>query len=106
MKRKFVIGLGIFIVLFIGVGLSWKHFSDIQYKKNWVERAVDSKELPTISDDRTYKFAVQTVNAFLNDGEKMEDYIAYLGEKWGLSDVDKLKVLHKAIELLNKAMAK
>lgn len=101
--KRLIIGIGIFAILFVGTGLTVRYFSDIQYKKEWVARARSSGEVPTISDERTYRFATQTLNAFFDKGEKMEDYIAYLGEKWGLSDADKLAVLRKAIKLIDEA---
>lgn len=101
--KRLIIGVGIFAILFVGTGLTWKYFSDIEYKKNWVERAMNSDEAPTISDDRADRFAWQTLNAFFDEGKNMEEHISYLGEKWGLSDVDKLEVLRRALDMIDEA---
>lgn len=45
-------------------------------------------------------------NVFLNEGKKMEEHITYLGKQWGLSDVDKLKVLRRALDMIDESLSK
>ena len=104
--KRLIIGVGIFVILFVGTGLTWRYINDVQNKKNWVARARSSNEAPTISDDRTYRLAIQTLNAFFDEGKDMEEYISYLGEKWGLSDVDKLEVLRRALDMIDESLSK
>ena len=104
--KRLIIGVGIFAILFVGTGLIWRYINDVQNKKNWVARARSSNEAPTIDDDRVDRFALQTLNALFDEGKDMEEYIFYLGEKWGLSDVDKLEVLRRALDMINEALPK
>lgn len=104
--KRLIIGVGVFAILFVGTGLTWRYINDVQNKKNWVARARSSNEAPTIDDDRVDRFALQTLNAFFDEGKNMQEFIWELGKQWGLSDADKLEVLRRALDIINESLPK
>ena len=97
-----------FLVVVIGISLilgviEWWNYTN--YKNDWLSRATTSNEVSTLSDALTDSYAIQTLNAFFDEGKDMEKHLVYLGDKWGLSDADKLKILRRAIDMINKALS-
>lgn len=99
---KWLLVVVIGISLIFGV-IEWWNYTN--YKNDWLSRAMTSNEVSTLSDELTDRYAIQTLNAFFDEGKDMEKYLVYLGDKWGLSDADKLKILRRAIDMLDKSIS-
>lgn len=96
------------LVVVIGIslifgGIEWWNYTN--YKNDWLSRATTSNEVSTLSDELTDRYATQTLNAFFDEEKDMKKYLIYLGDKWGLSDADKLKILRRAIDRIDKSIS-
>jgi hypothetical protein len=74
------------LVVVIGVSLifgviEWWNYTN--YKKDWLSRAMTSNEVFTLSDERTDRYAIQTLNAFFDEGKDMEKKLGLSGRSVG-----------------------